>query len=217
MSVRVDRTCIHIYLRSTTHRHVFTVWMWWIERQRGERAVMNSLLFICTHNRCRSILSEAIANHMAKQRASKMIALSAGSQPVGEVHPLSIKYLKTRGISTEGLQSQSWNEFEEVVPRYHTRCMISIILGPRQLANNESNDGVTSQLICGSYPRSIVTLTATSMFFRIHVYVRVYPGWRLRCAIKRQRRYIIGGFLRWRVCGGFVWMFVCICDCLCVT
>ncbi|MAD15084.1 MAG: low molecular weight phosphatase family protein [Alteromonadaceae bacterium] len=71
------------------------------------------VLFICTHNRCRSILSEAITNHVGQ---GKIEAQSAGSQPVGEVHPLSIKYLQEAGISTEGLISQSWNEFEDFAP-----------------------------------------------------------------------------------------------------
>lgn len=68
------------------------------------------ILYICTHNRCRSILSEAITNHVA---GDKITAKSAGSQPVGEVHPLSIKYLQEAGISTAGLTSQSWDEFED--------------------------------------------------------------------------------------------------------
>ncbi|WP_339721060.1 arsenate reductase ArsC [uncultured Paraglaciecola sp.] len=67
------------------------------------------ILYICTHNRCRSILSEAITNHIA---GGKIVAKSAGSQPVGEVHPLSIKYLQEAGIATDGLRSQSWDEFE---------------------------------------------------------------------------------------------------------
>ena len=70
-------------------------------------------LFICTHNRCRSILSEAITNHLAR---GKITAYSAGSQPVGEVHPLSIKYLQARGVATDGLKSQSWDDFESVEP-----------------------------------------------------------------------------------------------------
>jgi len=74
---------------------------------------MLKVLFICTHNRCRSILSEAITNHLAQ---GKITAYSAGSQPVGEVHPLSIKHLQSRGISTEGLKSQSWDEFESINP-----------------------------------------------------------------------------------------------------
>lgn len=71
------------------------------------------ILYICTHNRCRSILSEAITNHIA---ADVIDARSAGSQPVGEVHPLSLKYLNEANIDTAGLQSQSWDEFEEFAP-----------------------------------------------------------------------------------------------------
>ncbi|MGQ8364482.1 arsenate reductase ArsC [Glaciecola sp. 1036] len=71
------------------------------------------ILFICTHNRCRSILSEAITNHIA---GDLIDAKSAGSQPVGEVHPLSIQYLQEANISTQGLQSQSWDEFESFAP-----------------------------------------------------------------------------------------------------
>jgi len=68
------------------------------------------ILFICTHNRCRSILSEAITNHLNDPR---LVAASAGSQPVGEVHPLSVKYLAEAGIATDGLKSQSWDELED--------------------------------------------------------------------------------------------------------
>ena len=76
------------------------------------------ILYICTHNRCRSILSEAITNQFANSKsahkaADKIIAKSAGSQPVGEVHPLSIKYLQEADITTDGLCSQSWDEFED--------------------------------------------------------------------------------------------------------
>lgn len=71
------------------------------------------ILFICTHNRCRSILSEAITNHLAQGRIT---AYSAGSEPAGQVHPLSIQYLQQRGIATDGLRSQSWDDFEVVEP-----------------------------------------------------------------------------------------------------
>ena len=70
------------------------------------------ILYICTHNRCRSILCEAITN----ASNGNVEARSAGSQPVGEVHPLSLKYLAERGFSTDGLQSQSWDEFEDYWP-----------------------------------------------------------------------------------------------------
>jgi len=71
------------------------------------------LLFICTHNRCRSILAEAVTNHFGQ---SVLVAKSAGSQPVGEVHPLSLKSLSEANISTTGLTSQSWNDLESWQP-----------------------------------------------------------------------------------------------------
>lgn len=71
------------------------------------------ILYICTHNRCRSILSEAITNHLSE---GKLRAFSAGSQPAGQVHPLSLKYLQEKGISIDGLQSQSWDAFEDEQP-----------------------------------------------------------------------------------------------------
>lgn len=75
------------------------------------------ILYICTHNRCRSILSEAITNHLSLTKVQGRVeAKSAGSQPVGEVHPLSIQYLKEAGIATEALASQSWDELETFAP-----------------------------------------------------------------------------------------------------
>ena len=41
-----------------------------------------------------------------------MEARSAGSSPVGAVHPLSLQYLSEAGFSTVGLCSQSWDEHE---------------------------------------------------------------------------------------------------------
>ncbi len=71
------------------------------------------LLFICTHNRCRSVLAEAITNHLSD---GSLIARSAGSQPAGEVHPLTLKYLTEAGINTTNLKSQSWDDFESFTP-----------------------------------------------------------------------------------------------------
>ena len=66
---------------------------------------MVKLLFICTHNRCRSILCEAIAS---QRGAGFLEAASAGSAPVDAVHPLTLRYLGERGYQTTGLQSQCW-------------------------------------------------------------------------------------------------------------
>ncbi|RLQ22151.1 arsenate reductase ArsC [Seongchinamella sediminis] len=71
------------------------------------------LLFVCTHNRCRSIIAEAVCNHLGGEAIE---ARSAGSQPSGEVHPLSLRYLQEAGINTGGLRSQSWDEHEDWQP-----------------------------------------------------------------------------------------------------
>ena len=65
-----------------------------------------NILFLCTGNSCRSILAEATFNALAPKG---MRAISAGSQPTGEVHPRSIALLKSKGISTEGYFSKSWD------------------------------------------------------------------------------------------------------------
>lgn len=81
------------------------------------------LLFICTHNRCRSILAEAITRHLVQAHQQQnptsqleLQAYSAGSQPAGVVHPLSLQYLQEAGIAIDGLISQSWDEFEDSPP-----------------------------------------------------------------------------------------------------
>jgi arsenate reductase len=72
-----------------------------------------NLLFVCTHNRCRSILAEAIANHVG---CGRLCARSAGSSPAGEVHPLTLRYLAERGIGIDRLRSKGWNEVTEPAP-----------------------------------------------------------------------------------------------------
>lgn len=71
------------------------------------------VLYICTHNRCRSILSEAITNFMSNGR---IVAKSAGSQPAAMVHPLTVQYLQEAGVPTAGLYSKAWGELENFKP-----------------------------------------------------------------------------------------------------
>ena len=73
------------------------------------------ILFICTHNRCRSILAEAITNHYGKGLVK---AASAGSEPEGKVHPLTLEVLKEMGIPTSQLHSKSWDELEGFEPDF---------------------------------------------------------------------------------------------------
>ncbi|WP_432380779.1 arsenate reductase ArsC [Duganella sp. P38] len=65
-----------------------------------------NILFLCTGNSCRSILSEATFNHLAPPQWR---ALSAGSQPAGRLHPRALALLARKGISTEGYYSKSWD------------------------------------------------------------------------------------------------------------
>lgn len=65
------------------------------------------VLFLCTGNSCRSILAEALFNHLAPEG---MKAISAGSKPTGKVHPRSLALLDHMGISVEGYYSKSWDE-----------------------------------------------------------------------------------------------------------
>ena len=69
-----------------------------------------NLLFICTHNRCRSVLAEVIANARFDDFYR---AYSAGSQPAGQIHPLTLEFLSARGLPTGGLRSQSWDDFAD--------------------------------------------------------------------------------------------------------
>lgn len=73
------------------------------------------ILFLCTANSCRSILCEAMFNHLAP---TDMRAYSAGSQPKGEVHPLSLKTLDKAEISPVGLFSKSSDLYENLVPDF---------------------------------------------------------------------------------------------------
>jgi arsenate reductase len=69
---------------------------------------MLTLLVLCTGNSCRSILAEALVNHLAQGRIQ---AYSAGSFPTGQVNPHALATLARHGLSTEGYCSQSWDEF----------------------------------------------------------------------------------------------------------
>ena len=67
-----------------------------------------TVLVLCTGNSARSILGEALFNHLGEETVR---AFSAGSKPKGVPHPGALRLLARRGIDTAGLRSKSWDEF----------------------------------------------------------------------------------------------------------
>lgn len=68
---------------------------------------MQTILFLCTGNSCRSQMAEAIVNH---EHGPAWQAFSAGTLPAGFVHPLALEVLKEIGIEHHG-RSKSIQEF----------------------------------------------------------------------------------------------------------
>jgi arsenate reductase len=69
-----------------------------------------NFLVLCTGNSCRSVLGEALLNHLG---AGRLKAFSAGSHPIGRTNEKALATLGRHGLPTEGYQSQSWDEFED--------------------------------------------------------------------------------------------------------
>lgn len=80
-----------------------------------------NILFLCTGNSCRSILAEATFNHLVPE-GSGWRAMSAGSQPTGQVHPRSLALLAREGIATDGYHSKSWDDLVPVPDIVITVC-----------------------------------------------------------------------------------------------
>lgn len=71
------------------------------------------VLFMCTANSCRSILSEAMFNHLAP---AGFEAVSSGSFPKGQVLPRTLTTLQQAGISIAGLSSKGNDAFDVTPP-----------------------------------------------------------------------------------------------------
>lgn len=71
---------------------------------------MLTVLVICTGNSCRSVLGEALINHLG---AGRLQAFSAGSNPIGRINAGALATLARHDLPTEGYKSQAWTEFAD--------------------------------------------------------------------------------------------------------
>ena len=69
------------------------------------------VLFLCTSNRCRSQMAEALVNHDLGDRFE---AFSAGTHP-SRPHPLAIEVLRELGIDHSGATSKHMDRFADQV------------------------------------------------------------------------------------------------------
>lgn len=78
-----------------------------------------NVLFLCTGNSCRSLIGEAVFNHLAP---SDWHASSGGNQPTGKLNERALALLAAKGIRTEGYYSKSWNDLPALPDIVITGC-----------------------------------------------------------------------------------------------
>lgn len=71
------------------------------------------ILFMCTANSCRSVLSEGLFNHIAP---AGFTAVSSGSFPSGRLNPRAVSTLQSLGVDTSTLYSKGSDSFADNPP-----------------------------------------------------------------------------------------------------
>jgi arsenate reductase len=71
---------------------------------------MLNVFVICTGNSCRSVMGEALFNHLGQGRIK---AFSAGSHPIGKINQGALATLARHGLPSQGYKSQSWEDFAD--------------------------------------------------------------------------------------------------------
>ena len=86
---------------------------WWISITASDvtlSARVCNVLFVCTGNSARSIIAEALLDHLG---GGRFRGFSAGSHPSGRVNALVLEVLWEHGIDTTRARSKSWHEFDD--------------------------------------------------------------------------------------------------------
>jgi len=79
-----------------------------------------NVLFLCTGNSCRSIIGEALADHLGQ---GKLRGLSAGSMPTGKVNDNALAVLQRHGVAVNSPSSKNMDDLEgEQVDMVITVC-----------------------------------------------------------------------------------------------
>jgi arsenate reductase len=74
---------------------------------KAEKQVKKKVLFLCTHNSCRSQMAEGLVNH---DFAGRLAAFSAGTEAT-RVNPGAMAALREVGIDISGHRSKTLDEF----------------------------------------------------------------------------------------------------------
>ncbi len=67
------------------------------------------VLILCTGNSARNQMAEGLVNHL---RGGAWLAFSAGSRPVGRVHPFAVAGMQEVGVDISDARSKSLEEFK---------------------------------------------------------------------------------------------------------
>ncbi len=82
-------------------------------------SLRKKVLFLCTGNSCRSQMAEAIVN---TDMSDDWMALSAGTEPAGYVHPKALRVLSEIGIEFNGVSKSVEDYRSEIFDLVVTVC-----------------------------------------------------------------------------------------------